>query len=136
MEGSEKAVLNAAEALEGTGGSHSLLCRVCEIFLENLPAMQEAIQRAVASLDAVAIQQAAHSLKGSASVIGAQAATAAAREIEMMARSGKLDGVGVALDHLDRELKRLKPAVEGICLGGSEWESNPPSPPKDDDRRF
>jgi len=21
-------------------------------------------------------------------------------------------------------------------LGGSEWESNPPSPPKDDDRRF
>jgi HPt (histidine-containing phosphotransfer) domain-containing protein len=44
-------------------------------------------------------------------LIGAQAATAAARELEMMAKSGKLDGAGLALDRLDRELKRLTPAV-------------------------
>ena len=114
MEGSEKAVLNAAEALARAGGSKKLLCRVCQVFLDNLPAMWAAIQTSVANTNAVAIQQSAHTLKGSAGVIGAQAAMAAARELEMMAKSGKWDEVGIASDHLDRELKRLTPAVADL----------------------
>jgi len=110
-EGAQKEVLNAAEALARAGGSKKLLCRVCQVFLDNLPAMWAAIQTSVANTNAVAIQQSAHTLKGSAGVIGAQAAMAAARELEMMAKSGKLDEVGIASDHLDRELKRLIPAV-------------------------
>lgn len=103
------------------GGSKRLLCRVCQVFLENLPAMWAAIQTSVANRDAVAIQHSAHTLKGSASVIGARAATAAARELEMRAKSGKLDGVGLALDYLDRELKRLTAAVADL-RDQSAWE--------------
>jgi len=102
----EKVVLNAAEALARAGGSEKLLCRVCQVFLDNLPTMWAELQTAVANTDAAAIQRTAHTLKGSAGLIGAQAATAAARELEMMAKSGKLGG-----DRLDRELNRLTPAV-------------------------
>jgi CheY-like chemotaxis protein len=111
VEGAQNEVLNTAEALARAGGSRRVLCRVLQVFLENLPAMWTEIQTSVVSMDAAAIRRSAHTLKGSASVIGATEATAAARELEMMAKSGRLDGVGMALDHLDRELKRLKPAV-------------------------
>jgi two-component system, sensor histidine kinase and response regulator len=109
--GAETGVLNADEALARLGGSRKLLCRVCQVFLDSLPAMWTAIQTSVASLDAAAIQHSAHTLKGSASLIGAHGATAAARELEMMAKSGNLDGVGLARDRLDREVKRLTKAV-------------------------
>jgi two-component system, sensor histidine kinase and response regulator len=109
--GENKEVLNTVEALARAGGSRKLLGRVSQVFLENLPAMWADIQTAVVRTDLAAIQRSAHMLKGSAGVIGAQAATAAARELEMIARSGQLDGVAVALDRLDRELQRLTPAV-------------------------
>ena len=84
---------------------------MCQVFLDNLPRMWAAIQTAVASRDASAIQHAAHTLKGSASLMGAQAATAAARDLETTAKSGKLDGLELAVETLDQELKRLAEAV-------------------------
>jgi two-component system, sensor histidine kinase and response regulator len=111
----EAVVLNAAEALARAGGSKKLLGRVCQVFLDNLPAMWAAIKTSVANTDLPAIQHSAHTLKGSSSVIGAQAATAAARDLEMLAKSGKLDGVELALARLDREVQRLTTAVAELC---------------------
>lgn len=54
---------------------------------------------------------AVHTLKGSAGLIGAQAVTEAARDLEMMAKSDKMDGLERALETLDHELKRLIQAV-------------------------
>ena len=82
-----------------------------QVFLDNLPRMWAAIQTAVASREASAIQHAAHTLKGSAGLIGAQAVTEAARALEMMAKSGKMDGLELALETLDHELKRLTAVV-------------------------
>lgn len=107
----EREVLNVAEALARAGGSEKLLHRVCQVFLDNLPRMWAAIQTAVASRDASAIQLAAHTLKGSAGPIGAQAVTAVTRDLEMMAKSGKLDGVELAAETLELELKRLTAVV-------------------------
>jgi HPt (histidine-containing phosphotransfer) domain-containing protein len=109
-EGAKKELLNAAEALERAGGSKRLLCRVLQVFLENLPAMWTDIKTSVVNRDAAAIQHSAHKLKGSASVIGAQEATAAARELETIAKFGMLEGVEIARDNLERKLKPLKPA--------------------------
>jgi HPt (histidine-containing phosphotransfer) domain-containing protein len=83
-----------AQALARADGSEKLLHRVWQVFLDNLPRMWAAIQTAVASREASAIQHAAHTLKGSAGLIGAQAVTEAARALEMMAKSGKMDGLG------------------------------------------
>jgi HPt (histidine-containing phosphotransfer) domain-containing protein len=91
-----------------------LLGRVCQVFLENLPAMWTEIQTSVANTDAAAIQRSAHTLKGSASAIGAQAASASARDLEMMARSRILDGAGTALGRLEHELTQLRTAVADL----------------------
>jgi two-component system sensor histidine kinase/response regulator len=113
-EGAENEVLNKAEALARAGGSRTLLCRVLQVFHQNVPAMWAEIQTSVANRDMAAIQRSAHTLKGSVGVIGAKEATAAARELEALAKSGKLEGVEIALDRLDRELKRLIPAVVNL----------------------
>jgi two-component system sensor histidine kinase/response regulator len=110
----EPQVLNAAEALARAGGNKQLLGRVCQVFLENLPAMWTEIQTSVANTDAAAIQRSAHTLKGSASAIGAQAASASARDLEMMARSRTLDGAGTAFGRLEHELTQLRTAVADL----------------------
>ena len=112
--GSEKEILNTDEALARAGGSTGLLRRVSQVFLDNMPSMWTAIQNSVAKRDAAAIQRSAHTLKGSASLIGARATMEAARELEIMAKSEKLDKVASALEQIDRELKRLKPAVVNL----------------------
>jgi HPt (histidine-containing phosphotransfer) domain-containing protein len=111
VDGDIREVLNKDEALARAGGSKKILCRVLNVFLEHLPAMRNELQTSVAQMDAATIQRSAHTLKGSASVIGAVSATMAARELEMMAKSGKLDEIHCAMDRLDHELKRLIPDV-------------------------
>jgi two-component system, sensor histidine kinase and response regulator len=113
-EEAEPEILNASEALARAGGSKQLLGRVCQVFLDNLPTMCEAIRTAVATTDAVALQNSTHTLKGSAGAIGAQAVAASARELEMMAKSRRLDGVGVALGRLENNLTKLRTAVADL----------------------
>jgi two-component system, sensor histidine kinase and response regulator len=113
-EEAEPEILNASEALARAGGSKQLLGRVCQVFLDNLPTMCEAIRTAVARTDAVALQHSTHTLKGSAGAIGAQAVAASARELEMMAKSRTLDGVGMALGRLENNLTKLRTAVADL----------------------
>jgi len=110
-ESTPNTVLDEQEALARAGGSRKLLRRVAQVFLDNFPAIWSEIQRSMERGDTKAIERSAHLLKGSASVIGAQAVTAAARKVEMIAKKSELDRVSVALEQLGRELERLKPAV-------------------------
>jgi HPt (histidine-containing phosphotransfer) domain-containing protein len=84
---------------------------VFQVLLSNLPTMRTRIQTSIAGQDPAAIQHAAHTLKGSASLIGTQVVTEAARDLEMMAKSGKMDGLELALDTLDHELTGLAEAI-------------------------
>jgi HPt (histidine-containing phosphotransfer) domain-containing protein len=105
------ALLSMTGYLARAGGSEKLLRRLFQVFLSNLPTMRTRIQTSIASQDPAAIQHAAHTLRGSAGLIGAQAVTEAARDVEMMAKSGKRDGLEPALDTLDHELTRLAEAI-------------------------
>ncbi|HET7890622.1 MAG TPA: response regulator [Candidatus Sulfotelmatobacter sp.] len=104
-------VLDTGEALARAGGSKALLRRLCQVFLDNLPSMWMLIQRSVAAADAAATAHSAHTLKGSASLLGAMEVSTRARELEMLGKSGKLEGAVSVLDRLDRELQRLAPEV-------------------------
>jgi CheY-like chemotaxis protein len=110
-QGEQKEVLNVEEALARAGGNKKLLGRICQVLLDNLPAMWAAIQASVAKMDATGIERSAHTLKGSAGVVGARAVASLARDLELMGKSGKIEGVADGMDRLDRELKRLIPAV-------------------------
>jgi two-component system, sensor histidine kinase and response regulator len=120
IESTQGKILDEPEALARAGGSRKLLSRVAQVFLDNSPSMWNEIQRSVESGDAKAIQRAAHLLKGSAGVIGAQAVTAAARELETIAKKCELDRTASALEQLGREMERLKPVVVQLCKQASD----------------
>jgi HPt (histidine-containing phosphotransfer) domain-containing protein len=122
MQRCNDALLSLTGYLARAGASEKLLRRVFRVFLSNLP-MRTRIQTSIASQDPAAIQHAAHMLKGSASLIGAGAVTEAARDVEMMAKSGKMDGLEPALETLDHELKRLprqSPSFTALPKGSSQ----------------
>jgi HPt (histidine-containing phosphotransfer) domain-containing protein len=65
------------------------------------------LREAVADEDATAIQQAAHSLRGSLSVFNAAASNAAALRLEMIGHEGRLQEAPAALADLERGLEHL-----------------------------
>src|ERR1700676_33856 len=74
-------------ALSRVGGDLELLREIAILFLDECPRALLEIQRALAAEDAVKLENAAHSLKGSVANFGASAAVAAALRLEQMGRS-------------------------------------------------
>jgi len=110
-------VFDREQAMATTGGDQELLVEIVGLFLEDCPEMVAEIGRALAAGDADAARRAAHTLKGSVAVLGAQALAAAAREVEDLVRAGDLDGARSAYAHVELEAERLIPFLEGL-LGG------------------
>jgi two-component system, sensor histidine kinase and response regulator len=99
---------NKAEALGRIGGDEELLRDLCHIFLEESPKLLRKIQEAVEAGDAQALMQAAHSLKGETSYLGAGATTQAARQLEEMGRNHDLSRASATLAVLKREVGGLQ----------------------------
>ncbi|MCX6604985.1 MAG: Hpt domain-containing protein [Acidobacteria bacterium] len=113
---SQIARLNGAVALERLGGDEELLREVARLFLEEYPGLLLEIRQAVAARDADALQRAAHSLKGSVSNFGADAAYNAAFVLEMMGRTRDLEHVERGLAELDEALLYIHPALLELAL--------------------
>jgi HPt (histidine-containing phosphotransfer) domain-containing protein len=95
------------EVLERLGGDEDLLRELCQIFLEESPKLMQRLRRAVADGDSDAAMQAAHSLKGQASYLGAGRATRTARQLEDMGREENLSQAAEMLAELEWELACL-----------------------------
>jgi two-component system, sensor histidine kinase and response regulator len=108
-------VMNTTQALARAGGNRELLQRLCRVFLDSCPKMAGAISAAVAKKDATEIKNSAHTFKGSASTICANAVASAAQRLEEMAKARKLTEVDGALEHLNRELRRLEPVLADLA---------------------
>jgi HPt (histidine-containing phosphotransfer) domain-containing protein len=100
------------EALERIGGDESLLQELCQIFLSGYPNLLEKLRDAVVLGDALALQHAAHSLKGELSYLSAPQATSLARLIEDMGRGGDLTSASSSLAKLEQSLSLLHLAIE------------------------
>jgi CheY-like chemotaxis protein/HPt (histidine-containing phosphotransfer) domain-containing protein len=86
-------------------GDEAIVEEICELFLtETGPRLLE-IERAAHARDAEELRVSAHTLKGSASNVGAIAVASAAAELERLARAGELG-------QLQAPLLRLADAVE------------------------
>jgi HPt (histidine-containing phosphotransfer) domain-containing protein len=102
-----------AEALDRLDGDEDLLRELCGIFLEESPKLMHKLRQAVADGDANAVMQAAHSLKGEVSYLGAGGASQAARQLEDMGRKKNLSQALESLAELERELAGLHFAMKG-----------------------
>lgn len=108
------AVLNKDVVLDRVGGDESLLREITEIFLTEYPGLIDEIRAAVQNRDAWRLQVSAHTLKGSVSNFGAEAATWAALQLERMGRQQELEGAPEALRMLEVQFSMLEPALRAI----------------------
>jgi HPt (histidine-containing phosphotransfer) domain-containing protein len=93
-------------------GEPDILEEVGGLFLKHAPEKISAIEKAVADKDAKALQVSAHSLKSSSAYVGAMKLSAMSKELEMMGRSGVLEGATERAESLKTEYQRVKTALE------------------------
>jgi two-component system sensor histidine kinase/response regulator len=108
--------LDHALALEHVGGDLDLLREIAVLFLDEYPRIMAEIRAALEASNAVALERAAHSLKGSVGNFGAQQASEAAMRLEAIGRSRDLSAAAAAFDQLTSAMHSLRPSL--VALGG------------------
>ncbi len=106
-----EARLDWQAALRNLDGDEELLIELSEMFLTQCPELLAEIEKAISSEQAAELQRAAHTLKGSAHIIGAQAVAAAALRLEEIGREEKPETAAPSLRSLESELAELEPAL-------------------------
>jgi len=97
----------AAHLERTAGGNRELLRTLVRNFLKNAPKQLSALRRALAQNDAEGLASAAHALKGSLGLFGADRAVSAAGSLQMIGRIGNLEGA-------DRQLRALEEEFRGL----------------------
>ncbi|QEG33125.1 hybrid sensor histidine kinase/response regulator [Bythopirellula goksoeyrii] len=103
---------NRAEALVNVGGSDEFLREMVQLFLTECPKQLAEIEKTHSEGDQQALARAAHTFKGSVSMFAAEAATAAAKQIEEMSRSGDLGEYDQAWFELQQRADELVAALK------------------------
>ncbi|MGH9713455.1 MAG: response regulator [Candidatus Acidiferrales bacterium] len=106
--------LDMADALERVEGDSELLEEISRIFAEECLKTMAALRRAVEASDTAAVGRLAHTLKGSASNVGARILAQTTAELESMARAGDLRGAQRQFKTVESEVSKLLVEMEKI----------------------
>jgi len=98
-------------ALRNLDGDEELMLELTELFLNKCPALMAEIEEAISVADAAALRRAAHSLKGSAGIIGGRAVAAAALQLEHIGRDARLEPAATSLEDLRLKVAELETAL-------------------------
>jgi two-component system, sensor histidine kinase and response regulator len=101
-------------ALARAGDDLELLREIAALFLENCDQWMTEIRQAVARGDAQAVEDGAHTLKGSVATFGAEAAVEAALHLEQLGRRRDLTIAAEAVHTLEIALAALRPELEAL----------------------
>jgi CheY-like chemotaxis protein/HPt (histidine-containing phosphotransfer) domain-containing protein len=99
--GREPVDRNVFEALAATMGT-DFAAELVDTFLDDGCELVDTLRRALAQEEVETFRRAAHSLKSSSETLGAMEVGALARELEGIARSGRLDGAEARMESLAR----------------------------------
>lgn len=103
----EPASVDLARALHWVGGDRRLLRELVGVFVEEAPGRLAELKRGAAARDATTVERVAHSLKGSAGLLGAASLLAACAELEERAVAKRVDGVADLVARVEGELERV-----------------------------
>ena len=98
-------------ALERVGGDEAMLRDLAEMFFAECPKLMQQIREHIADADGPELRRAAHTLKGSAHVFGAEEVAEAAHRLEEIGREEAFADAEEALALLEDEVARLLPAL-------------------------
>jgi len=104
------------ESIARFGGKDDLVLDLAGMFLEEGPKLMEQIRTHVAAGSASDLRRIAHTLKGSADVIGATPTAAAAARLEELGQAEDMAEMAAGLAVLEREMEQLLPAVRQRVL--------------------
>src|SRR5690242_10208614 len=91
-------------ALNAVEGDRELLHRMAQLFVDQCPQLMEQIRTALGRGDGVALQRAAHTLRGSVSNFAATPAYEAAKKLEQLGREGKFEAATAAHGDLEKAI--------------------------------
>lgn len=112
-----------AQLFEAVGSDPTFLDELAEAYLADAPEQLAAARAAVAAGSPEGLVRPAHTLKSSSSTLGAQTLAGLARELELGARAGSLDGAAAGLDAAEAEFARVGTALAERRRAG--WSSSP-----------
>ena len=95
-------------------GEPDVLTEVLQLFLADVPGRIARLRDACAAGNAVEVQRAAHSLKGSAGNIGAHDLYAVCRQLDDQGRSGDLAGAEGLVGALETEYARVATEIQRL----------------------
>jgi len=104
----------AAHLERATGGNRKLLRSLIGNLLRDAPKRLSALRRALDRNDAEGLASAAHALKGSLGLFGADRAVGSARSLQTIGRSGDLEGADRQLRTLEEEFRALQQRLAGL----------------------
>ena len=89
-----------------------IVSEVCSLFVKHAPERLSSIEQAIESGDAKGLLMAAHSLKSSSAYIGAMRLSSLSKELELMGRTGALEGAKEKAEALVAEYSRVINALD------------------------
>ena len=92
-------------------GEPDVLSQVLRLFLDEVPRRVERLKAAWQGGNAMELQRAAHSLKGSAANIGAHHMSEVCRQLDERGKAGDLPGARPLLDSLAEEFARVESEI-------------------------
>jgi len=104
----------AAHLERATGGNRKLLRSLIRNLLRDAPKRLSALRRALERNDAEGVASAAHALKGSLGLFGADRAVSSARSLQTIGRSGDLQGADRQLRTLEQEFRALQHGLASL----------------------
>lgn len=92
----------------------AFLVELIDLFLKDSPELIKEMRSGLAESDIERVRRAAHSLKSNSASFGADRLARVARELEMMAKNGTLDGAESRLLAVEAEYAQLLPCLEEL----------------------
>jgi HPt (histidine-containing phosphotransfer) domain-containing protein len=121
--GEQPHLLDKAAALANLGGDEHVLAEVAHIFLVECSRLMSELREAIHRNNALALERAAHSMKGSIGTFAAQKAYETARRLEELGREGRIQDAERVYASLEAEIDRLRPEMESLVSSGSSANS-------------
>jgi CheY-like chemotaxis protein len=111
----QEASFDKRELRERLQGNDELIADLVRLFLDDAPNQLQEIRAALEAGASARLENAAHSLKGSAASLGAKALATMARKLEMRGNRGEIEGAKLDFADLISEWEKLKPELVAAC---------------------
>ena len=107
MSGATDRPVDLSVALRWLGGDRQLLLELVGIFVDEGPKRLAALRASMTAVDLQQVERVAHSLKGSAAILGAQRLQATALALEEATRDGRPENGVDLVAQIVREVERV-----------------------------